>query len=74
MRLLEALQEIARQDPTVWVQTPSVDGQTILNGIDELHLESICRRILHQYKMEVDVGEAEVIYLETICKQAEGEV
>jgi elongation factor G len=73
MRLLEALNEIAQQDSTVWIQAPPVDGQTIVGGMDELHVESVCRRLLHQYKIEVEVGEAEIIYLETICKQAEGE-
>lgn len=72
-RLLQALTEIAQQDPTVRIQAGPVDGQTTLSGMDELHLESICGRILRQYKIEVDAGEAEVIYLETIRKQAEGE-
>jgi elongation factor G len=72
-RLLQALNEIAQQDPTVRIQAGPVDGQTTLSGMDELHLESICDRILRQYKIEVDAGEAEVIYLETIRKQAEGE-
>jgi elongation factor G len=73
MRLLEALNEIAQQDSTVRIQAGAEDGQTTLSGMDELHLESICDRLLHQYKMEVDVGEAGVIYLETIRKPAEGE-
>ena len=73
MRLLQALDEIAQQDPTVRIQAPSVDGQTLLSGMDELQLESICDRLLRQYKIEVDVSEARVIYLETIRKPAEGE-
>lgn len=73
MRLLQALNEIAQEDPTVWIQAPSVDEQTILSGMDELQLESICDRIWYQYKIEVDVDEPGVIYLETIRKQAEGE-
>jgi elongation factor G len=72
-RLLQALNEIAQQDPTVRIQAGQVDGQTTLSGMDELHLESICSRILRQYEIEIDAGEAEVIYLETIRKQAEGE-
>jgi elongation factor G len=39
----------------------------------ELHLAGICDRILHEYKMELDVGEPKVIYLETIRKHAEAE-
>jgi elongation factor G len=73
LRLLQALDEIAQEDSTVRVQAGPGDGQTTLSGMDELHLESICDRILRQYKIEVDAGEAEVIYLETIRKQAEGE-
>jgi elongation factor G len=73
MRLLQALNEIAQEDPTIRIQAGPVDGQTTLSGMDELHLESICDRILRQYKIQVDAGGAEVIYLETIRKQAEGE-
>jgi elongation factor G len=73
MRLLQALDEIAQEDPTVRIQAGPVGGQITLSGMDELHLESICDRILRQYKIEVDAGQAEVICLETIRKQAEGE-
>lgn len=72
-RLIQALNEIAQEDPTVRIQAGPVDGQTTLSGMDELHLESICGRILRQYKIEVDAGAAEVIYQETIRKQGEGE-
>jgi len=73
MRLLQALNEIAQQDPTLRIQAGAVSGQIILSGMDELHLESICDRLFHQYKIEFDAGEAEVIYLETVRKRAEGE-
>jgi len=73
VRLIQALDEIAQEDSTVRIQAGPVDGQTTLSGMDELHLESICDRILRQYKVEVDAGVAEVIYLETIRRQAEGE-
>jgi elongation factor G len=73
MRLLEALTEIAQQDPTVRIQAGAEDGETILSGMDELHLEPICDRLALQYNMEVEVGEAGVIYLETIRKPAEGD-
>jgi elongation factor G len=63
VRLIQALDEIAQEDSTVRIQAGPVDGQTTLSGMDELHLESICDRILRQYKVEVDAGVAEVIYL-----------
>ncbi len=73
LRLLQALEEIAQEDLAIRIEAGPGDGQTTLSGMDELHLESICDRILRQYKVEVDAGAAEVTYLETIRKQAEGE-
>jgi elongation factor G len=68
-----ALSALTQQDPTIRIKTEPVDGQTIISGTGELHLEVICDRILHEYKIEVDVGKPKVIYLETIRKQAEAE-
>ncbi len=73
LRLLLVLNEIAQQDPTLRIQPASVGDQVVLGGMDELHLESICNRLLRQYEIEVDSGEAGVIYLETISKQGQGE-
>jgi elongation factor G len=70
-RLLRALSDIAQQDPAVRVETQ--DDQTILSGKDESHLESLCDRILHRYKIGIDLGEPRVIYLETVRKRAEAE-
>ena len=56
-RLQQALSDIGGQD-----------GETIVCGADEQHLESICDRIVHQYGIELDLGEPTVIYLETIRK------
>jgi elongation factor G len=68
-----ALSVLAQEDPAIRIKTESVDGQTILSGMDESHLEAICNRILHEYKILLDVGGPRVIYLETIRKRAEGE-
>jgi elongation factor G len=41
--------------------------------MDELHMESICNRIVHHYGIALDLGEPTVIYLETIRKTGEAE-
>jgi elongation factor G len=71
--LQQALSDIAQQDPTVRVKADPTDGQTIVSGTDELHLESICDRIVHQYGIPIDVSVSRVIYLETVRKQAAAE-
>jgi elongation factor G len=67
------LRKLIQQDATVRVKKDSSDEQTILCGMSELHLEAICGRILRESKIELNVGEPKVMYLETIRKQAEAE-
>jgi elongation factor G len=68
-----ALSEVIQEDPTIEVKTDAEVGQAILRGMSELHLEAIRDRILREYKIQLDVGEPKVIYLETIRKISEGE-
>ena len=68
-----ALSDLTQQDPTIRVKTEPIVEQTIISGMSELHLEVICGRILHEYKIQLDVGNPRVIFVETIRKQAEAE-
>ncbi len=70
---LRALSDLAQQDPTIKIETESSDGQTTISGMGELHLEAICDRIVHEYKVQIDIGKPKVIYLETIRKKSEAE-
>jgi elongation factor G len=72
-RFQRVLLDIAQQDPAVRITTESIDGQTILSGMSELHLEAICDSISHEHKIQLDVGEPRVIYLETLRRPAEAE-
>ena len=68
-----ALSDLTQQDPTIKVKTEPIVEQTIVSGMSELHLEVICSRMLHEYKIQLDVGNPRVIFVETIRKQAEAE-
>jgi elongation factor G len=68
-----ALSDLAQQDPTIRIKTEPLVGEAIISGMSELHLEFICDRILHEYKIHIDVSKPKVIYVETIRKQAEAE-
>jgi elongation factor G len=68
-----ALSDLAEQDPTIRINTEPIVGQAIISGMGELHLEVICDRILHEYKIHLDVSKPKVLYVETIRKQAEAE-
>lgn len=72
-RLQEALRDIAQKDPSVKIKMDTLDGQTIISGMSELHLEGVCDQISHEFRILIDVGQPKVIYVETIRKHSEAE-
>lgn len=61
-----ALQELEKQDPSLRVSQDPETGQTILAGMGELHIEIIKERIRSEYKIDVDLGQLQIAYKETI--------
>ena len=68
-----ALTRIVQQDPTIRIEADPIGGHTIVSGMSEPHVESICVRIQQEHKIEIDIGEPGVLYLETIRGNAEAE-
>jgi len=66
-----ALGKLAEEDPTFTVKTDENSGQTIISGMGELHLEIIIDRMKREFKVEVNVGEPQVEYKETITRNAD---
>ncbi len=61
-----ALQHLTEEDPTFKTHTDQETGQTIIQGMGELHLEYIVDRMLREFKVEANVGKPQVAYKETI--------
>ena len=68
-----ALAKLAEEDPTFKTFTNPDTGQTIIEGMGELHLEVIVDRLLREFKVEANVGKPQVAYKETIRKEADVE-
>ena len=68
-----ALAKLAQEDPTFRVRTDQTNGQTIISGMGELHLEIIVDRMMREHKVEANVGKPQVNYRETIRNNAEAE-
>ncbi len=61
-----ALARLAEEDPTFRVRTAEETGQTIIDGMGELHLEVIVDRMMREFRVEANVGRPQVAYKETI--------
>ena len=72
-RLSEALQKLAKEDPSFRVSVNRETGQTLIAGMGELHLEIIVDRMLREFKVDANVGKPQVAYRETIRRVAEAE-
>jgi elongation factor G len=69
----EALQKLGEEDPTFRVRNDEETGQTIIQGMGELHLEVIVDRMKREYKVEANTGKPQVSYRETVTRAAKAE-
>ncbi|HCL70356.1 MAG TPA: elongation factor G [Actinobacteria bacterium] len=67
-KLGTAIQRLAEEDPTFRVSTNEETGQTIIEGMGELHLEVLVDRMKREFKVEANVGKPQVAYRETLTK------
>lgn len=68
-----ALSKLAEEDPTFRYYTDEETGQTIIQGMGELHLEIIVDRMLREFRVETNVGKPQVAYRERFRKPAKVE-
>lgn len=68
-----ALGKLAQEDPSFRVHTDEESGQTIIEGMGELHLEIIVDRMQREFNVAANVGKPRVAYRETIRKTIEQE-
>ncbi|MDM1043823.1 elongation factor G [Myroides sp. 1354] len=65
-----ALAKLAEEDPTFTVKTDKASGQTVISGMGELHLDVLIDRMRREFKVEVNQGEPQVEYKETLTRVA----
>jgi elongation factor G len=68
-----ALGKLAQEDPSFRVHTDEESGQTIIEGMGELHLEIIVDRMKREFGVDANVGKPQVAYRETIRNKVEQE-
>jgi elongation factor G len=66
-----ALNKLAEEDPTFKVHTDEDSGQTIIQGMGELHLDILMDRLKREFKVEVNQGAPQVAYKEAITGETQ---
>jgi len=69
-KLIEALRQVGKEDPTVKVQINEETGEHLISGMGELHLEIIEYMILHDKHVEIETSKPIVVYRETVMKES----
>lgn len=70
-KMTAALQKLQEEDPTFRAHTDPETGQTIIEGMGELHLDIIVDRMKREFKVEANIGAPQVAYRETFRKSAQ---
>jgi elongation factor G len=70
-KLSMALHKLSEEDPTFQVKTDPDSGQTVINGMGELHLEILIDRLRREFNVECNQGPPQVAYKEAITTSAE---
>ncbi|MCR9254222.1 MAG: elongation factor G [bacterium] len=70
-KLSKALGLVKDEDPTLHVQFDQQTGQTILNGMGELHLEVVLEKLRLEHQIELNIGAPKVAYREQFANSTE---
>jgi elongation factor 2 len=72
-KLIETLQQVAKEDPTIQIEINEETGEHLISGQGELHLEVIGQRIERNQGIPINTGEPIVVFRES-PQMASGEV
>lgn len=72
-KISQALQKLMLEDLTLKTVNDSENGQTLLYGMGDQHLDVVASKLLERYKVQIELKKSKVAFRETIRKKADVE-
>jgi len=73
-KLLDALEKLQEEDPTLRLVEDDETGQRVLRGMGELHLQIVFERLEREFHVRVRTGRPDVVLRETIAQSVAAEM
>ena len=70
-KISQALQKILMEDLTLYSVNDAENGQTLLYGMGDQHLDVVASTLLEKYKVDIELMRPKVAFRETIRKKAD---
>ncbi len=65
-KISQAIQKMMQEDLTLKAVNDSENGQTLLYGMSDMHLDVVVNKLMNRYKVEVELSRPKVAFRETI--------
>ncbi len=72
-KVSQALQKLMLEDLTLKAENDTENGQTLLYGMGDQHLEIVAAKLLNKYKVEIEIQKPKIAFRETILKKSDVE-
>lgn len=72
-KVFSGLYKLAEEDPTCTISKNTETGETLINGMGELHIEIICKKLQNKFHVDAELRDPKIPYRETIRTSAEAE-
>lgn len=72
-KVSQALQKMMHEDLTLKAVNDAENGQMLLYGMGDQHLEVAASRLLNEYKVEIELSKPKIAFKETIRKKSDVE-